>query len=168
MVKIRRLPGAVQITLTPNRSLSWQQSKLIMGIFAAFCLSIAFVWSFFGAWLILPFAGIEVGLLLFVTYLVSKATYQKQVLLINREHVSLIKGRSRHPEKFLWDLSDLQFLTYETTHPEDVMKLLLKGQNTATRLGEFLNLEDQKYLVHLLERQDIRLKTINNPVTIEC
>lgn len=139
-----------------------------MGIFAAFCLSIAIIWSFFGAWLILPFAGLEVGLLLFVTYLVSKATYQKQVLLINSEHVSLLKGRDRQQEKFLWDLSDLQFVTYETTHPEDAMKLVFKDGKTATRLGEFLNLEDQKYLVQLLERQDIRLKTINDAITLEC
>ena len=81
MVKIKQLPGSIQIILKPNRSLTWRQSLLVMCALGGFCLSIAIVWTFVGAWLILPFAGIEVGLLALVMYLVSCSTYDKQVLI---------------------------------------------------------------------------------------
>ncbi|MEI8650648.1 DUF2244 domain-containing protein [Paraglaciecola sp. Hal342] len=41
---------------------------------------IALARAFVGAWLILPFAGIEVGWLWYISYRVSLFTYQQQVI----------------------------------------------------------------------------------------
>ena len=168
MVKIKHLPGKVQIVLAPNRSLSWRQSKVIMGCFALFCLTIAIAWSLVGAWLILPFAGLELGLLLFITYLVSKSTYRQQIILINPEYVSLHKRDGKQQQKYLLKHDAAKLLTYETHHPDDALSLYLRDDDTVVRVAEFLNLDDQKRLITLLDKAHIRLIKKSREIALEC
>lgn len=167
MVKVKQLPRAVQITLLPNRSLTWQQTRLIMVVFGSFCLSIALIWSFVGAWLILPFAGIEVGLLAFVMYLVSKNTYDKQSLIINEQYVCLSFGRQSKANQMLFKRDATKLITYEVNHPEDVKELYLTQEHNKKRLGEFLNLEDQKVLLLHLAKYGLKPQEIKKSVEIE-
>lgn len=168
MVSIKQLPGKSQIRLIPNRSLSWRQSKLIMGVFACFCLTIAIVWAMVGAWLILPFAGLEVALLLGVTYLVSKSTYQQQIVLINRHHISLQKCQGKHLQDYLFEYDKSRLITFETHHPEDALELYLSDSEHSIRLAEFLNLDDQKTFIQLLGKKGIKLHRIKQSIAFNC
>lgn len=160
MVKIKHFAGGLQITLTPNRSMSWRHSMIVVAAIAVFCLSIAIVWFFLGAWLILPFAGLEVGLLLVLAYLVSKATYQQQVLLLNDKHVSFHSGFPVAKLRVLLQKKTAELNQYETTHPEDVFPLFIKDARQQVRIGEFLNLDDLNKLIKTLGEAGIahRLK----------
>jgi uncharacterized membrane protein len=167
MVKIKHLPGSLQITLLPNRSLTWRQTLLVMCVFGGFCLSIAIIWAFVGAWLILPFAGIEVGLLVLVMYLVSKSTYDKQILLINEEFLSFQIGRGKRNEQTLFNRANVRLITYEVNHPEDVKELYLVETKSKKRIGEFLNLDDQYQLISQLMKAGIHPKEIKKPIQIK-
>ncbi|MCC2608200.1 DUF2244 domain-containing protein [Planctobacterium marinum] len=158
MVKLKRLPGTVQLTLTPNRSLSWRQSLIIVSAIALFCLSIALVWFVLGAWLILPFAGLEVGLLLALTYLVSRATYQRQIVLLNSEYISFQSGFPSVKRQLLLNRKLAELIQYPATHPEDVFPLFLKDARQQVRLGEFLNLEDLTKLIKIMRTEGIQLR----------
>lgn len=166
MVKVKQLPGSIQITLMPNRSLTWKQTLLVMCVFGSFCLSIAIVWAFVGAWLILPFAGVEVGLLALVMYLVSRSTYDKQVLICNREYLCFQTGRASEQNQTLFNRQQVDLITYEVNHPEDVKELYLVEQKMKQRIGEFLNLDDQSQLLDQLARLGIYPKEIKNTVEI--
>lgn len=168
MVKVQHLPGSIQIILRPNRSMTWRQTLLVMTVFGSFCLSIAIIWAFVGAWMILPFAGLEVGLLVFVMYLVSRSTYQKQQLLINEQFISFQSGKSKEHLNILFQRQTLGLLTYEVYHPEDVKELYLVDGHLKQRIGEFLNLEDQKQLLEQLAQLSIYPKEIKRSIQLQC
>lgn len=167
MVKIQHLPRAIHITLLPNRSLTWRQTLLVMSVFGSFCLSIALIWAFVGAWLILPFAGLEVGLLVVIMYLVSKRSYQKQILIINKEFVSFHSARDQSQQPALFQRQRVCLLTYQVYHPEDVKELYLVEGKAKQRIGEFLNLEDQKELLEHFAKLHLYPKEIKHLVKIE-
>lgn len=89
MVEVSTFEQQVQLHLSPNRSATWQQTKYLIAVFALFISTIAIAWAIVGAWVILPFAGAEVGLLAFIMYMVSKATYQWQTLLISQQSITV-------------------------------------------------------------------------------
>ena len=72
------------IRLLPNRSATWANTKLLMAAMIFFVMVIALAWAFVGAWVILPFAGFEVGLFALLMYKVSRFTYSKQIITINK------------------------------------------------------------------------------------
>jgi len=75
MLKLKRKHDSVILTLQANRSANWRQNKIIIIVMPAFVMIISMAWSVMGAWVILPFAGFEVGLLAFLIYRVSYSTY---------------------------------------------------------------------------------------------
>ena len=167
MIKISHLPRSIQITLTPNRSLTWRQSIIVMCVLGGFCLSIAVVWAFVGAWLILPFAGLEVGLLALVMYLVSKNSYMRQTLLFNEQYVSFNSGKNSAAQQMLFPRHQLTLITYEVHHPEDVKELYLVAGTKRQRIGEFLNLDDQAKLLSQFAKLGIYPKEIKTTVKIQ-
>ena len=68
--------------IKPNRSLSWRQSKRVF-LFLAACLVAVGVYFFsLGAWVVLPFAGLEMGLIGFVIYRQFQWASRQQIIEI--------------------------------------------------------------------------------------
>lgn len=167
MVRVNEKIDCTEIVLRPNRSLTWRQSKIFVLLVGGFCLSIALVWSFVGAWLVLPFAGLEVGLLAFITYVVSRGTYKKQRIFIDDDSVSVQKGIEKIQEEHVFPRRQISFVCASRNHPEDVRQLEFRAMNTCCQLGDFLNLDDQNQLIDILNRHSIYLRELKDPITLE-
>ena len=83
MVQLEKHDNAVTILLTPNRSITWVQAKWIIAFMIAVVMIIAIAWTFVGAWMILPFAGLEAGLFAYLMYKVTRFTYLKQIVNVS-------------------------------------------------------------------------------------
>lgn len=146
-------PAITKIRLTPNRSASWAHTKYLMMAMVFFVMVIAIAWAFVGAWFILPFAGLEVGLLTFIMYRVSKETYKAEMITISDKTVTFVRGRiplrtlreehqlarnTLHVEVIEtennWQLPDIRFVTPEIS----------------VSVGDFLNLPDREQLAEYL------------------
>ena len=68
MVTIKQTPLFTVIKLSPNQSASWRETKIVITIMVLLVMSIAIGWTMAGAWIILPFAGLEVGLFAYFMY----------------------------------------------------------------------------------------------------
>lgn len=167
MVSIQFRPQFIRIILTPNRSLSWQKSKWVLAFIGGFCLSIALVWSLLGAWFILPFAGLEIGLLALVMYLVSAATYQRQEICVYQDSLRVRKGRYRKTQQWQLNRHNTSLTWPQCNHPEDARLLLLSDGSQSVRIGEFLNLEDQNLLIKECQQLGIAIKEHIKPVKID-
>lgn len=90
-----------RVVIRPNRSLSWRQSMIFLGAIAVPLLLFGVVLAFEGFWLVLPFAGLELGALFACLYLVSHASLRCEVVSIGDAVVTVEKGRDRGrcPEK---------------------------------------------------------------------
>lgn len=132
------------ITLLPNRSASWRQTKYFLLFFACVSLSIAAYWVAQGAWLVLPFAGIEIALLSIMMYRVSWLTYQRQVITISADSIRLQCGV--HYPKHSWQVPR-QGAILKVQEPEsrfEPFRLLLRCAAERTEIGHFLNQSDKQ------------------------
>ncbi len=139
------------ITLSPNRSATWQQTKWVIIIMVTFVMFIAILWSFLGVWLVLPFAGLEVGLFAFLMYRVSLFTYSRQIIDINSENITVTLGSRKQKRTVVFQRQQLDIYYYETNNNWELPKIMLCNKNTKILVGDFLNLADRVKLKVCLE-----------------
>jgi uncharacterized membrane protein len=143
-------PTGTRIILSPNRSATWHQAKLYCLILAFPCALIALSWYFVGAWLILPFAGLEIGMMVLVTYQTNRNTLIKQILDIEAHNIQVTEGRKRPSNYHKLLRPAVHLNVYQPEQPLALAELTLTDGNTSLKLGDFLNKSDrsvlQKYL----------------------
>jgi uncharacterized membrane protein len=82
-------------TLRPNCALSWRATKYLV-LFFACCLGLAGAYfASLGAWLVLPFAGLEMAVLGAGFYVSALAGHTREVIEIRGAVVSVLRGRRR-------------------------------------------------------------------------
>ena len=86
---------AWRFELLPNRSSSWSQTKrfllavvLFNGLITGTCIAS-------GLWLVAPFSGLEVLALAAGLYVCARATYRREVIVVNRDQVLVLRGHDR-------------------------------------------------------------------------
>ncbi|MCM8857055.1 MAG: DUF2244 domain-containing protein [Candidatus Thiodiazotropha sp.] len=87
------------LIIQPNRNLTWNQSKWL---FLFFAFSIGLVGSYFyslGAWLVLPFAGLEIVIVGIAIYCQSCCAHSQQVISIDGTHVRIRDNQNAQAEK---------------------------------------------------------------------
>ncbi len=155
MVTDKKINDRRQLVLSPNRSSTWTEIKLVAGFISLITLTIGIGWALLGAWLILPFAGFEVILLVSMLYLIAKQGLRKQVLYISTNHINISSG-IRSPNK-QWKLKRKHTCIYHypPQHPDDSPTIYLQDEENKVRIGEFLNKSDLQKLLLLLDQMDI-------------
>ncbi|MCU7935822.1 MAG: DUF2244 domain-containing protein [Candidatus Thiodiazotropha sp. (ex Dulcina madagascariensis)] len=91
--------GEAVLIVQPNRNLTWRQSKWL---FLSLASSIALVGLYFyslGAWLILPFTGLEIVILGIAIYCQSCRVHTRQLISIDETHVRITDSRNQQAEK---------------------------------------------------------------------
>ncbi|MEC9335237.1 MAG: DUF2244 domain-containing protein [Pseudomonadota bacterium] len=152
MVEVSTFEHQVQLHLSPNRSATWQQTKHLIAAFALFISSIAIAWSLAGAWVILPFAGLEVGLLALIMYLVSKATYRWETLLISSNSIQVTSSNGISIEFFR---SDTSLYYKKDLSLKCAPQLVLQAPLQQFEVGSFLNLEDKERVHECMQKAGI-------------
>lgn len=140
------------ITLSPNRSATWQQTKWVVAIMVAVVMIIATAWTFVGAWIVLPFAGLEVGLFAYLMYRVSRFTYSQQVIKINSNNVTVKFGYRTKVLQGKFSRTNLDVYYSESDNNWELPKIALCSKHQRLLIGEFLNLEDRVLLREDLQR----------------
>ncbi len=143
MVEVSTFEHNVQLHLTPNRSATWQQTKRLILVFALFISSIAIAWSLVGVWVILPFAGLEVGLLALIMYLASKSTYEWETVAVSHRNISV---RCSNGALLVFSRQGTSLYFIEDLGKQRLPRILLKSDFQQFELGAFLNAEDKQRL----------------------
>lgn len=80
--------------LQPNRSLKKGQVCLATGVIGVALLGVTLYFSMQGAWMVIPFTGLEVAVLVTALYTQCKWSKQRQVLEIGETTVRASKGEA--------------------------------------------------------------------------
>lgn len=142
MVTTEYSPHKTTIILKPNRSASWLEVKWFIAVIGFFVISIALIWSMFGAWVILPFAGLEVGLLGLLMYRVSLNCHAKQVITIATQEIIVECGIKRPTFSWQFAKKDTHLNIIEAETSFDRPKMILSDEKVSLKLGDFLNQND--------------------------
>lgn len=151
MITSKQYEDQWRIVLQPNRSASWTQSKLFIGILATPIAFIALGWSIVGVWIVLPFAGLEIGLLALLMFKVSHQTYQEQTIVIKKETISIETGFRQKIEQTV-SRSGCHVLYSETENDWQLPVISVISDKVEITLGQFLNLTDRQLLKLELQR----------------
>ena len=93
--------GTWRFELLPNRSSSWAQTRRFLIVIALFNGLIALLFAWQGLWLVSPFSGLEVAALGAGLYCCSRATYRRELILVEGDGSSccaVVTGSSRRDE----------------------------------------------------------------------
>ena len=146
----------IRITLTPNRSLTMRQVKYVVLGVSCFIFIIGLGWSMQGAFLVLPFAGLDIALFAYFMFKVCDANYQKQVITINNERVLIESGK--HSIESTVDLHrpSAYLIVAEAESPMKPLGLKLADSKSKFELGSFLNQSDKAQARVVLKEAGLR------------
>lgn len=165
MVERLRAEQGLRLLLTPNRSLSWPASVRIWLAMAVLTLVIVTGMTLAGAWLVIPFAGLELGALAAAFYYTARQCRKQEVLSISGETLRLEKGINRKQAE--WELPR-RYTRVHITHPRHPFtppRLFLRHRDVDVSVGAFLNVEDARTLVAILESQGLQMERARPPLT---
>jgi uncharacterized membrane protein len=151
MVQLKKYENSAALLLTPNRSLTWAEAKLIIAFMVAVVMIIALAWTFVGAWVVLPFAGVEVGLFSVLMYKVTRSTYLKQLVVFTDKEITVEMGISRKQFKDTIPRCGTDIYYSETERNWHTPKITLQNGEHSIQIGQFLNEDDMVILREQLE-----------------
>lgn len=138
------------IEISPNYSLRGWNRVIFLGSLAFICLSIGVFFFIMGAGLILPFAGLEVILVLTCFYISFRWSQQKEVVYISNEKIKLEKGRLIKEKTWEEYRSFVVLEVEKNQYNSDEFCFQSKGERFY--FGSFLNDEDKIILKNELKR----------------
>lgn len=150
MVISTRNADTTVITLLPNQSADWQQTRLFLLLICGTTLAIGVFWAFVGAWAVLPFSGLEAALVAWLLLRVCRSTYQRQVITLGQDRLRLQFGTHFPQRSWDFDRSAVQVAVAEPEHHLDGPRLRLVDQRHSIELGRFLNSEDRRLALRSL------------------
>jgi uncharacterized membrane protein len=90
--------GTCRFTLKPNCSLSWRWVKRLAAGLGCCILAVGTYWVSLGAWLVLPFTGLELLVVGVGFYLSSLVGHSREVIEIDGEDLRVLRGGRRLQE----------------------------------------------------------------------
>lgn len=140
------------ILMRPNLSETWQAALWFFGFVSLVPLLIAVAFASYGFWPILPFAGLEVAVLLVAVYRVRKLAAQQEVLRFSEDKVALERGVEQAEFQWIRERAWIR-AHYDRApvygHPN---KLSLGYQAERCEFGRFLTNEERDEIVHELSK----------------
>ena len=84
--------GGYRFVIRPNCALSWRATKYLLWFFAACFTAVGAYFASLGAWLVLPFAGLELVVLVGGFYLSAIAAHTREVIEIDGPVLRIMRG----------------------------------------------------------------------------
>ena len=89
MVITEQIDNGYRLSLMPNSSISWQGSLLFLALISFPISIIGITFFFYGAPIILPFAGLEILIVGTALYVVFNKSSKKEVITLTKEKLRL-------------------------------------------------------------------------------
>ena len=132
------------IDIKPNGSLNGIARIIFILSISFICIGIATIFFLLGATLILPFAGLEILILVTAFYMNFNWSRQRQKIFLSDELVLIQKGRKKI--EYSWQ----EFRTFTSFQvnksSDDITKISFRSKGQDIEIGEFLNQDDKKLL----------------------
>jgi uncharacterized membrane protein len=141
----------IQYLIRPNRSMDRRQAALTVAAVGMVSLVIAGSLSLvYGAWPILPFAGLEVGLLALVIFKVQASSERQELLVLSDHHLDLTarNGREVRSHRFQRDWVRVVLRNARSrNHPN---RLKIGSHGKFVEIGSFLTDDERETLAENL------------------
>ena len=138
--------------IRPDRSLDWQGNLRFYGLISLVTAVIAVWFTWLGAWLILPFAGLELTALGFALYLVSARGLDTETISISGDKLEICKGRRRIMSTTCLQRCWARVMLEPASHAWYPYRLMIRSHGKGTEIGSFLTSEEKEKLARELRQ----------------
>lgn len=154
MVKLETLANqTVRLVLRPNCSMSWQNNVRILLVVTGFLACLSAVMASKGAWMVMPFAGIEVAALAAAMYATLKDLDRQEVLTLENGVLTVEWGASQPDYQLQVPEGSVNILMERPHKPLSLPAIDLVARGHCYKLGFFLNRPDRFKLASLLKNK---------------
>lgn len=153
MVLVNQQPqeALTVITLRPNRSLSWRGNLWLIASLSCIALAIGISFAALGAWVILPFSGLEILALSACLYVLAKRNARQEVITVSDNNVLVERGIDRPSAQWCYERSQSAFHIEKPTRAWSSPIISIRCQDQHLELGAFLNRRDKIKLINTLK-----------------
>ena len=140
----------LKLTLIPNKSSSVNENFIFFGFLSILCLTFGIGFFVLGATMILPFAGLEIIILILVLRANRVWLNQSEEIFLSKLYVKLKKGNKRMVfDRFLAKFSIIE--------ANNIKRVFISTNNDKVEIGSFLNEEDKDSLIDELRKKVLEL-----------
>lgn len=147
----REQGGAWRFELLPNRSSTWAQTKRFLVAVGLLHGLIAGGFAWLGLWLVAPFSGLEVLALGAGLYVCSRASYRREIVLLDADRVVVMRGHDRVASRDEFPRAWVR-LTWEPARSGRASCLRLGSHGRYFEIGAFLIEAERRQLAGHLSR----------------
>jgi len=143
--------GGGRFSVRPNCALSWRMTKYVVLCFACCFSAIGVYFASLGAWLVLPFAGLELVVLAGGFYLSSLAGHSREVIEIQGAVVRVLRGGRRLEQVAVFPANWTQVALQRDPRGWYPSRLLLRCHGRGFEIGANVVEEEREELAVALE-----------------
>ena len=138
-----------RIVIRPDRSLTWEQTKIVYICIASYSLVIAGAFAVMGFWPVLPFAGGEIAVLGIAFYVNALAGTSIQVVTVGGDVVKVEKERPG--PRCAWSFQRAWArVAFDWSAGARSSRLVIRSHGNEVVLGEFLTEPERRKLAATL------------------
>lgn len=145
-------PGEIRLVLRPDRSMGWRGNQRFFIAISLVSMGIATGFALLGAWLVLPFAGMEMAVLALALYWVSGRGLETEVISIRDTAVVISKGRWQVDRVRQIPRAWMQVRHEPAGHHWYPSHLYLRSHGVDTEIGSFLAEAEREALAGRLKQ----------------
>jgi len=147
MIEVQDDKGTtIRLIVKANQSMSWRANLYLAASLGFICMGVAIAMATYGLWMVIPFAGAEVVLIVVCLYLTLKRLSRKEVITVDNEAIKLEWGYNQ-PDVTVNLPRQWSRLRYSCADsPFDVGELSVSAHGKRYALGRCLNREEKKAL----------------------
>ncbi len=150
--------GRQLIVAQPNRSANWRTNQWLLAALALWLGLLGTGFALIGAWVILPFAGLELGALAAGLYATCRKLAYRHVLHLDDDTLTIEKGIYYPREVWRFPRGGTSISVELGNHPLDPPGIVICGPREHVAVGDFLNPDDSRALLELLRSQGLRVR----------
>ena len=145
-----KITSSRRFLVRPNCSLSWRNLvRFYLGIVCvSFTIAIAFALQ--GAWLVLPFAGLEMLVLGIALYSVARRASHWQMVSVRDDAIEFVEHDSKHERHQTFQRAWARVELEQSMIRGYPSRLTIRSHGRAVEIGGWLNEEDKAYLAREL------------------
>ena len=141
------------LVLQPNRSMSWQGTMKVLGALLAVSTLIVIGMVWIGAWVVLPFAGLEWLAVAAGLTVTAWRCQQQEVLWFEDDQVRLEQGVYRRQRQWQGPRRYTRLVVSAANHPLGPPQLALAYRDDQQAFARFLNPWDVDVLIGECQRR---------------
>jgi uncharacterized membrane protein len=150
LTRVDEATARVHLIVQANRSESWRANLVLLGGLGFVSFTIAGVFAYFGLWLVLPFAGLEMLGVTLGLYCTTRRLARREVITVSDALVSVSRGWRKPDEVRNLPRAWVRVEFRRSNSPFDNGILLLRAHQHRYSVGECLGRDEKQQLAGVL------------------